>query len=203
MTDAARLDKVIAHFLAEEHRLLGQIGRLAAEQQQLQLQLDHVRYLRSLTDGSGEIQRLPATQLPVSGAAPEPPKATRPAPSRKAPARAARSKAPARKGRRKAAAVKSGNTGNDSALQDMGIVDAAIHVALKNRAAVVDAGQILDWFEAEGYATRNGAVPNRNSIYVSLNRERHEGGRDGKPVRVLHEERGKFRLPEVEAALKK
>lgn len=186
MSKQAGIGKVLGYFAAEEQRLLGQIGQLADEQRQLQLQLDHIRQLRAQLGDDVPVQAVSAPKAAPAGAAP----------GRKAKAAAATTprktrgrKKPTRKGRRKTSEPSA------SEVNSLSIVDAAIHFAKENGQSVVDAGQILDWFEAAGYETRNG-TPNRNSIYVSLNRERHEGEKSGN-VRVEHVERGKFRFPEV------
>jgi hypothetical protein len=95
--------------------------------------------------------------------------------------------APARKGRRRASGV--------GELQDMGIVDAAIHLAKKHGIASADAGLVQAWFEEAGFKTRKG-TPNRNSIYVSLNREFTEGPEKGRN-RISRPDKGKFHFNEV------
>ncbi|MFT5991105.1 MAG: hypothetical protein ACJA1R_000281 [Flavobacteriales bacterium] len=97
--------------------------------------------------------------------------------------KAAPKAAPARKGRRTTAA---------KGVHAMGIVDAAIHLAHTKGAKEADAGEVMAWFEDIGFKTRSG-VPNRNSIYVSLNREFNQGTKKGK-VRVQRVEKGKFKF---------
>lgn len=221
MTQNNGLHRIAAHFQAEEQRLLGLIGKLSEEQRQLQLQLDHVRALAASLNGSATPAALATEPAPVAPApepvasAPAPEEAppadtqTRPAPSPRGGApktarkrKAAKPKAGARKAAapRKQKAAKPSTESAPTSVQDMSIVDAAIHFAEKHGKPTVDAGQILEWFEQEGYETRSG-VPNRNSIYVSLNRERHVGAKAGRN-RVTHAERGVFHFPEVAERLK-
>lgn len=112
-----------------------------------------------------------------------------PKPGAKARAAAA-APAPARRGRRRAS--------GSSELQDMGIVDAAIYLAQKHGVASADAGLVQQWFEEAGFKTRKG-TPNRNSIYVSLNREFTEGSKKGRN-RISRPDKGKFQFNEVSAS---
>lgn len=80
----------------------------------------------------------------------------------------------------------------ESNVHDLSIVDAAIALAKQHNAKEAKAGDVYDWFEEAGYHGRNG-VPNRNSIYVSLNREAAQSkGRAGQ--RLRKERRGVFRF---------
>lgn len=106
----------------------------------------------------------------------------RPRGSSKAAARAARMEA-----------ILSGS--NDS--KELSIVDAAIEYARREGVTQAKAGDVHDWFVKYGYMSNRGTgVPNRNSIYVSLNREAGQTENDPKR-RIEKISRGEFRfLPE-------
>lgn len=75
-------------------------------------------------------------------------------------------------------------------INDLSIVDAAIELAKKHGAREAKASDVQEWFEAAGYVGRNG-TPNRNSIYVSLNREANQTASDPN-TRLRKERRGVF-----------
>lgn len=93
-----------------------------------------------------------------------------------------------RKGRRKAV-VENLSAAN---LNDMNIVEAAFRLAQDRNQNTADAGQILDWFNEAGYTSRSNNPPNRNSIYVSLNRAFTEGQKGNAPFRISRPKRGLF-----------
>lgn len=93
-----------------------------------------------------------------------------------------------RKGRRKAV-VENLSSAN---LNDMNIVEAAFRLAQDRNQNTADAGQILDWFNEAGYTSRSNNPPNRNSIYVSLNRAFTEGQKGNAPFRISRPKRGLF-----------
>lgn len=113
-----------------------------------------------------------------------------------------RAKGPGRgKGRATAASVPhaphAASTANDSDsdVEDVGalsIVDAAIQLAKSKNVQEAKASDVHGWFEEAGYERRNG-VPNRNSIYVSLNREANQT-EDSPTPRIRKERRGVFRF---------
>lgn len=80
----------------------------------------------------------------------------------------------------------------DAEIHSMSIVDAAVALAQRKGVKEAKASRVHSWFEEVKYQGRNG-VPNRNSIYVSLNREasQTEGSAD---QRVKKERRGVFRF---------
>jgi len=80
----------------------------------------------------------------------------------------------------------------DAEIHSMSIVDAAVALAQRKGVKEAKASRVHSWFEEVKYQGRNG-VPNRNSIYVSLNREasQTEGSSD---QRVKKERRGVFRF---------
>lgn len=75
-------------------------------------------------------------------------------------------------------------------INELSIVDAAIELAKQHGAREAKASDVQDWFELAGYAGRNG-TPNRNSIYVSLNREANQTV-DDPNARLKKERRGVF-----------
>lgn len=80
-------------------------------------------------------------------------------------------------------------------VEDVGalsIVDAAIQLAQAKGVKEAKASDVHGWFEEAGYERRNG-VPNRNSIYVSLNREANQT-EDSPTPRIRKERRGVFRF---------
>jgi hypothetical protein len=94
-----------------------------------------------------------------------------------------------RKGRRKAVASET----ND--INDLSIVEAAIELARRKNVSEADAGVIHRWFTEENYLGRSGEPPNRNSIFVSLNREYNDAMKRGeKQLRVERPQRGLFRF---------
>lgn len=89
------------------------------------------------------------------------------------------------------ASVPSGQP-SDAEIHSMSIVDAAVALARRKSVKEAKASLVHSWFEEINYQGRNG-VPNRNSIYVSLNREASQT--DGRPEqRVSKERRGVFRF---------
>lgn len=80
----------------------------------------------------------------------------------------------------------------DAEIHSMSIVDAAVALAQRKGVKEAKASRVHSWFEEVQYQGRNG-VPNRNSIYVSLNREASQT--EGRPEqRVKKERRGVFRF---------
>lgn len=80
----------------------------------------------------------------------------------------------------------------DAEIHSMSIVDAAVALAQRKGVKEAKASRVHSWFEEVKYQGRNG-VPNRNSIYVSLNREASQT--EGRPEqRVKKERRGVFRF---------
>ena len=76
--------------------------------------------------------------------------------------------------------------------KELSIVDAAIEYARREGARQAKAGDVHDWFVKYGYqSNRGGGVPNRNSIYVSLNREAGQTEGDPNP-RIEKISRGEF-----------
>lgn len=73
---------------------------------------------------------------------------------------------------------------------DLSIVDAAIQLAHNKGVKEAKASDVHGWFEEAGYQRRNG-VPNRNSIYVSLNREANQTA-DSPDQRIRKDRRGVF-----------
>lgn len=85
-----------------------------------------------------------------------------------------------------------GGQPSDAEIHSMSIVDAAVALAGRKSVKEAKASLVHSWFEEVGYQGRNG-VPNRNSIYVSLNREASQT--EGRPEqRVSKERRGVFRF---------
>lgn len=77
-------------------------------------------------------------------------------------------------------------------IHSMSIVDAAVALARRKGVKEAKASRVHAWFEEVNYQGRKG-VPNRNSIYVSLNREASQT--EGRPEqRVSKERRGVFRF---------
>lgn len=113
--------------------------------------------------------------------------AAKPAAKKAAAKPAAKKTATSRKGRRKASGAKG--------VHALGIVDAAIALAKKHGKRDVDAGDVFGWFNEIGYKTSRG-TPNRNSIYVSLNREATEGAKKGRN-RIARVGKGQFVFNEV------
>lgn len=94
-----------------------------------------------------------------------------------------------RKGRRKAVPSET----ND--INDLSIVEAAIELARQKGVNEADAGLIHAWFTEANYLGRSGEPPNRNSIFVSLNREYNDAMKRGETqLRVERPQRGLFRF---------
>jgi hypothetical protein len=94
-----------------------------------------------------------------------------------------------RKGRRKAMPSET----ND--INDLSIVEASIELARRKGVQEADAGLIHQWFTEENYLGRSGEPPNRNSIFVSLNREYNDAMKRGDDeLRVERPQRGLFRF---------
>lgn len=159
---------------ADKHAsIAAKVARLEAELEASRKQKDLIKGMLSdmelLWNGAG--------QTPAA-AAPSAPEA---APTPAAPAKPAA--APA--------AVASGEP-TDAEIHSMSIVDAAVALARRKSVKEAKASLVHSWFEEINYQGRNG-VPNRNSIYVSLNREASQT--DGRPEqRVSKERRGVFRF---------
>lgn len=78
--------------------------------------------------------------------------------------------------------------------KDLSIVDAAVEYAKREGVTQAKAGDVHGWFEKYNYQSNRGTgVPNRNSIYVSLNRE--AGATEKDPQRRVEKvSRGEFRF---------
>lgn len=81
---------------------------------------------------------------------------------------------------------------SSSDISELSIVDAAILLASQRGQREAKASDVHAWFEEVGYRGRNG-TPNRNSIYVSLNREANLTAEDA-DARIRKERRGVFKF---------
>ncbi len=182
------LHELIEKYAIQEASIEKELDQARRDVEELEMRLQEVQVVRAALEAGTDGTPAPAprsrpTAPATTSEAPAPARtrpAARPAPRKAAPARATH---PARKGRRKAAA-------SPTSIHEMGIVDAAIHLAKERDITEADAGEILTWFQDAGYKSRSG-MPTRNSIYVSLNREFTEGEKRGRR-RITRPERGKF-----------
>lgn len=167
---------------ADKHAsIAAKVARLEAELEASRKQKDLIKGMLS----DMELLWNGASVAPAAAASSAP--AARPAPAAVAPTPAA---APA-KPVAAPAAVPSGQP-SDAEIHSMSIVDAAVALARRKSVKEAKASLVHSWFEEINYQGRNG-VPNRNSIYVSLNRESSQT--DGRPEqRVSKERRGVFRF---------
>ncbi len=190
---------LLTKYASEEVELAARVEALQEEIASIAGRLEEVRVIReALSDAQGDAapQKAPPKKTPAKPVAKKAAKKTaakKPAaaapsaddkPAEKVAAKPATKKPATKrraKGRRKA---------NAKGVHALGIVDAAVYLAKQKDTAVATAGEVLDWFLEAGYKTRSGS-PNRNSVYVSLNREATETHADGK-VLVSRPERGKF-----------
>lgn len=81
---------------------------------------------------------------------------------------------------------------DDDSVGELSIVDAAVQLARQRGQTEAKASEVHSWFEEAGYEGRNG-TPNRNTIYVSLNREANQTANDPNG-RIRKERRGLFKF---------
>lgn len=191
--EISRLEKEL---LSSRDRLELVLGMLA-DMQTLRSRAEAVASPRA-SRVSTSVEEAPArpapAPAPVAESAPAPsapaaPAAAAPVARRGGPGRPrGSSKAAARAARMEA--ILAGNNDN----KEMSIVDAAVEYAKREGVAQAKAGDVHDWFVKYGYMSNRGTgVPNRNSIYVSLNRE--AGQTEGDPKRRIEKiSRGEFRF---------
>lgn len=156
---------------------------ISAKVARLEAELEASRKQKDLIKGM-----LSDMELLWNGASEAPAPATPSAPAKAVPAPAP--VAPSKPAAAPAAAASDQPT--DAEIHSMSIVDAAVALARRKSVKEAKASLVHSWFEEINYQGRNG-VPNRNSIYVSLNREASQT--DGRPEqRVSKERRGVFRF---------
>lgn len=174
---AALLEK----YTAEEAALTARIAEIEAE---LATSKDRLKEVATLCAVLGD-----ATDAPAKSAAPKKAKPAAKAAAAKPAAKkaAAKAKPSAKKGR-----TKGRRKANAKGVHALGIVDAAHYLAKEKGIEVADAGMVLAWFEEAGFKTRSG-TPNRNSVYVSLNREAGVERKEGEQL-ISRPERGKFKF---------
>lgn len=187
-TAASLLEK----FAAEEAELQERVDALNAELAPLAARLDEVRVIRQALETTSDAPKR-AAAAPKKAATKQPaPKAEAASATKKpaAPKKASTKKAGAKKAAPKKAGRKGRRKSTAKGVHALGIVDAAFALAKEKGVAEADAGLVLEWFAEAGYKTRGG-TPNRNSVYVSLNRAASQGVEKG-DTRITRPSRGKF-----------